>query len=341
MYDKSAAKNGRYGDTEILHVSPREKAFVVPLLKAMGGAGTRNPKDGALEFYEDAGGSGNPGPVGQGGHNDLGGSNRAGGNGGNAGNRGGSGIMAGHTNYSGGVTPSGGWGSNILGHGLGVGPMGNDVSITHQRALGNPNFANQPDPSQASLDSASAYGAYHTPGFKGWAARNLGAFGFGEVAPREDQPASYAQGTYHFGVNPAGFVGGVLGAATGVPAVGSLMGKAYDLFGGKSIVLGGPGGIFGGGGTPAAAPMGGGAPAYGGGVPAYGGGAPAYGGGGLSAYGRGSPGYGGVNPPMGGVAPLQAGAPVFGGAYQGQTGQPASMYSSLQFLPYLQAAFGG
>ncbi len=32
---------GRYGDTELAHVNPREKA----ILKAMGGSGTRNPRD--------------------------------------------------------------------------------------------------------------------------------------------------------------------------------------------------------------------------------------------------------------------------------------------------------
>jgi hypothetical protein len=41
-------KQGRYGDTELAHVNPREKA----LLKALGGAGSRNPRTGLKEFYE-------------------------------------------------------------------------------------------------------------------------------------------------------------------------------------------------------------------------------------------------------------------------------------------------
>jgi hypothetical protein len=55
---------GRYGDTELAHVNPREKA----LLKALGGAGSRNPRTGLREFYEagvDVGG-GAQGPSAQG-----------------------------------------------------------------------------------------------------------------------------------------------------------------------------------------------------------------------------------------------------------------------------------
>lgn len=50
MYQKPAekmAKHGRFGDTLMAHITPEEAI----LLKAMGGAGTVNPKTGALEFY--------------------------------------------------------------------------------------------------------------------------------------------------------------------------------------------------------------------------------------------------------------------------------------------------
>jgi hypothetical protein len=40
-------KQGRYGDTELAHVNPREKA----LLKALGGAGSRNPSTGMKEYF--------------------------------------------------------------------------------------------------------------------------------------------------------------------------------------------------------------------------------------------------------------------------------------------------
>lgn len=42
---------GRYGDTELAHVNPREKA----ILKAMGGSGTRNPRTGLREYFVDGG----------------------------------------------------------------------------------------------------------------------------------------------------------------------------------------------------------------------------------------------------------------------------------------------
>jgi hypothetical protein len=49
MYD-AIADMGRYGDTELAHVTPREQA----LLMAMGGAGTINPRTGLREFYAGA-----------------------------------------------------------------------------------------------------------------------------------------------------------------------------------------------------------------------------------------------------------------------------------------------
>ena len=50
MYQKPAqkmAKHGRFGDTLMAHITPGEAA----LLKSLGGAGTVNPKTGALEFF--------------------------------------------------------------------------------------------------------------------------------------------------------------------------------------------------------------------------------------------------------------------------------------------------
>ena len=41
-------KQGRNGDTELAHVNPREKA----LLKALGGAGSRNPRTGLREYFD-------------------------------------------------------------------------------------------------------------------------------------------------------------------------------------------------------------------------------------------------------------------------------------------------
>lgn len=48
---KELAKHGRYGDDRVVHVNAMEEA----ILKAMGGAGTRNPKTGLREYYETEG----------------------------------------------------------------------------------------------------------------------------------------------------------------------------------------------------------------------------------------------------------------------------------------------
>tara|TARA_R100000808_G_scaffold410_3_gene2206 strand:+ start:14769 stop:16010 length:1242 start_codon:yes stop_codon:yes gene_type:complete len=45
--NESLASMGRYGDTELAHVTPHEKA----LLKSLGGAGTTNPRTGLKEYY--------------------------------------------------------------------------------------------------------------------------------------------------------------------------------------------------------------------------------------------------------------------------------------------------
>jgi hypothetical protein len=49
-------KQGRYGDTELAHVNPREKA----LLKALGGAGSRNPRTGLREYFNGSADLGSP-----------------------------------------------------------------------------------------------------------------------------------------------------------------------------------------------------------------------------------------------------------------------------------------
>jgi hypothetical protein len=49
-------KQGRNGDTELAHVNPREKA----LLKALGGAGSRNPRTGLREYFDGSADLGSP-----------------------------------------------------------------------------------------------------------------------------------------------------------------------------------------------------------------------------------------------------------------------------------------
>jgi hypothetical protein len=99
---KVAAKlddHGRNGDSIVAHLNPREAA----LLKALGGAGTINPKTGLLEFY-DGGESGS----------DMSG-------GGNAGNMGGADGYGGGASDGGGYTDPMGTGAD---YGMSPGPAG-------------------------------------------------------------------------------------------------------------------------------------------------------------------------------------------------------------------------
>jgi hypothetical protein len=61
------ASKGRYGDTEVVPTTPRDRA----ILKGLGGAGTVNPRTGLREYYDEGGsmssdGMGAPGSVGTG-----------------------------------------------------------------------------------------------------------------------------------------------------------------------------------------------------------------------------------------------------------------------------------
>jgi hypothetical protein len=76
------AQKGRFGDTELVHVNPQEKA----ILKARGGSGTINPATGLHEFFE-------PGPGGPG-------ADASGWGGGVSGTGGNDGRSAGDTSYS-------------------------------------------------------------------------------------------------------------------------------------------------------------------------------------------------------------------------------------------------
>lgn len=69
-------------------------------------------------------------------------------------------------------------------------------------------------------------------------------FGIHNVNPQINQPSSWANGTYHTGLNPAEAAGGIIGSATGIPAVGSILGAGYSALGLHDLVLGGAGGGF-------------------------------------------------------------------------------------------------
>jgi hypothetical protein len=133
---------GRYGDTLVAHISPSEAAA----LRQMGGAGTRNPRTGLLEFWANGGGPGGAGFGGSGVHGgaDTGGGARSGGRGavGNhsgaassgatGGDIGGSSSGSGKDDGSGGSyqdSDSGGWGTNDLAGGLGTDVFGQDSEL--------------------------------------------------------------------------------------------------------------------------------------------------------------------------------------------------------------------
>lgn len=67
-YMRKAQKKGRRGDTLLAHINPEEAA----LLKSLGGAGTRNPETGLLEFYADSDPAGTDPGSGMGGGDPLG-----------------------------------------------------------------------------------------------------------------------------------------------------------------------------------------------------------------------------------------------------------------------------
>lgn len=100
------AKYGRHGDTELVHVSPREQE----LLKRFGGAGTINPHTGLREYYGDmSGGAGAIGGIGGSGANPGGNPSGAGFSGGSSGGALNAGAQNNLGNYYGG---SGGGGGN-------------------------------------------------------------------------------------------------------------------------------------------------------------------------------------------------------------------------------------
>lgn len=140
-------------------------------------------------------------------------------------------------------------------------------------------FGLSADETQKYTDAKSAYA--NDRSFLDRAIDTISPFGFHNVNPQINQPAGYADSTYHTGVNPAGFLGNVASIASGVPGLGTLFGSAYSATGAEDLVLGGSGSGF--------------STSYPGGGPGYnssqiGGG---FGGGTPGAAGSGQPGSGG------------------------------------------------
>ncbi len=64
-------------------------------------------------------------------------------------------------------------------------------------------------------------------------------FGFSMEAPDFARPATYVGGDYHLGVNPAKFVGSLLGPWGSSLVLGPAAGKIYTELGGQDVMLGG------------------------------------------------------------------------------------------------------
>lgn len=78
---------------------------------------------------------------------------------------------------------------------------------------------------------------YDNPGFID---RITDFLGVGPARPQVGEPSTYAGGTTHTGVNPAGIAGNLASLATGIPGLGMLLGKGYHMIGGDDLVVGGP-----------------------------------------------------------------------------------------------------
>lgn len=64
------------------------------------------------------------------------------------------------------------------------------------------------------------------------------------IDPQINQPASYANGQYHHGINPAGLAAGVVSPWGSGLVTAPIAGSIYNNMGGHNVVLTGPGGGF-------------------------------------------------------------------------------------------------
>jgi hypothetical protein len=214
---RALAAEGRGGDTVLAHIDPREAR----LLRALGGAGTRNPKTGLPEFH--GGGMGGAADQDINDHDFSGGADRG------TGLRGptdGTGQLASHTGATG---PAGGVNGSAVGaHWGGVG-SDYESAFSQRRNL---------SPEDSILNALG----HVIPGLH-YASEPVPGYG-----------PSYAGGTWHTGWSPAEAIGSIAGMASGVPGLGTVGGFAGDqlaqAMGWHDVMLGGPGsGLAGQGGS--------------------------------------------------------------------------------------------
>jgi hypothetical protein len=212
----AAKRAGRHGDTELIHANKREEA----ILAAMGGAGTRNPRTGLLEFYSD---SANEHSRAETGHN-MADHSRPGASGGGSGGAG----RSGGSQLAGNAT--------VADHMIATGR----ISVP---SIGPNGMATGPNQTQddAYTEFGSALGAEDT---KGLAARVLDFFsplGVHNMQVDSQKPATFKNGTFQPGINPAHLVGSIGGMFLGPAGIvaGPLLGAGYTALGGQDIPLGG------------------------------------------------------------------------------------------------------
>lgn len=98
------------------------------------------------------------------------------------------------------------------------------------------NYATKDD---AYNDYARAVGGFATRGTLGKVADFMAGPFFDQNEPMAGNPRSFSGGTFHTSSNPAGAIAAMAGLASGVPMVGSIVGKGYQMAGGPMAWHGG------------------------------------------------------------------------------------------------------
>lgn len=199
------ASRGRFGDRILAHLSLPE----ANLLARLGGAATRNPQTGLLEFYGISGGDTRADPGAPGGGNSAG----AVGGGGNAGGgiRGGD-VRADPGSFGGGTSDPAYGGSGAVGADYTGGSGYASHAAYHDQVVN----------ALAKMADYENLGNTPLENFGNFLAR---ALGFNEISPYAGIQQAFAAGKpvanqADWGFDPAGLIGGAIGTALGVPGLG-------------------------------------------------------------------------------------------------------------------------
>lgn len=204
---------GQGDDTDIVHVNAQEEA----MLKSQGGAGDVNPQTGLRE-YDPTGGS------------NAGGAGHAGDSGNNGGKGGGgSGTIGGGIHDSSDGTDDGNTYGSIAGMGYaGTTMPGSSTPLSDQNQNGT-GWNNADAMARADVNDEGNSTMDNIGNFIG------SLFGGYQQAPSTPIGAPMPTGGWqtdaNWGVDPAGLVGGIAGAAFGIPGLGTVIGQISALLG--------------------------------------------------------------------------------------------------------------